>query len=228
MAAAEEREKQLQQQLYDAKAQHEQALEDLRQELEHEAQVERESLQSEFQVQLQVELRKQAAELTPVEDTTDFDDFSAPDQPHSITEMLGILTTAREHGAGSDSGQDSEVTTSPPQSRSRTSPDGGPLVPLVDKDKLLSSPDSAPVSPSTASTSAASPASSPTPAPNTQAVVTELRTDFDRRVSELCQKFEAERSQLKEEYETTVSDLKSRLQEAEEKYNALLQGRISL
>ncbi|XP_076469593.1 LOW QUALITY PROTEIN: uncharacterized protein LOC143299932 [Babylonia areolata] len=63
LCTAEAREAELREKLDDAEHGHAEALEELRQELEHEAQMERESLQSEFLAQLDVELKRQAAEL---------------------------------------------------------------------------------------------------------------------------------------------------------------------
>ncbi|XP_041366390.1 A-kinase anchor protein 9-like isoform X3 [Gigantopelta aegis] len=58
-----QREKDLQVQMEDLVHSHKEALDDLRQELEHEAKIETETMQSEFRVQMEIELKRQAAEL---------------------------------------------------------------------------------------------------------------------------------------------------------------------
>ena len=58
-----QREKGLQVQIEDIVHNHKEALDGLRQELEHEAKMEIETMQSEFKVQMEVELKRQAAEL---------------------------------------------------------------------------------------------------------------------------------------------------------------------
>ncbi|KAK3788344.1 hypothetical protein RRG08_025072 [Elysia crispata] len=65
LASAKEREKLLKLQLEESEHHHDEAIEMLKQELEHERKIEVETLQSEFRVQLEVELKRQAAQLCP-------------------------------------------------------------------------------------------------------------------------------------------------------------------
>ncbi|KAL8567867.1 hypothetical protein ACOMHN_058989 [Nucella lapillus] len=222
----EAREAELREQLSEVEHQHADALEELRQELEHEAQMERETLQSEFQVQLDVELKRQAAELErrfsqqvgqaainsdiPGRTFDEVDAGCAPDVPHQDSCVQAVLTASLN------------VPTP-------TSVNGGHVAPdHAAQEAVINGCVHGEHSPSPQPEACDSAEGHLPPSGATNGHVgdsvaqqTAGHSATEARLTEVCQRLEAERSQLVLAHERRVQELETLLRDAEDKYNQL-------
>ncbi|GFS21832.1 A-kinase anchor protein 9 [Elysia marginata] len=240
LSSAKERERQLKLQLEEVEHHNDEAIEMLKQELEHERKMEVETLQSEFRVQLEVELKRQAAQLLPKDSAVSeestvsssvqevqasaakLDCFSTNNNANPVEEALvqqcveDVLTSdahvdALLQTSGFELQQTVQASSKAAASEDRDGDDAEDFVEGardINRTENLSDDSKA----SSPPLGALSPVHSSTPMAKMRAQAEPL-TDIEK-----------EMEALRQEYEEKFARLKAERDDAEERYDRLLQG----